>query len=113
MKIWPVVQLWAFIVVIVVLVSGAAILFLPEIRRHQMSEARLVEMKKILEDKSARLQELQERQRRFKTEASYVEHVAHELGLAHPGETVFRISNGTSAPLPAPAPAQQPRIRLN
>lgn len=111
MKIWPVVQLWAFIVVIVVLVSGAAILFLPEIRRHQMSEARLIEMKKILEDKSTHLQELQERQRRFKTEPSYVEHVAHELGLAHPGETVFRISESATAP--QPAPAQAPRIKLN
>jgi cell division protein FtsB len=65
----------------------------------------------VLEDKSAQLQELQERQRRFKTEASYVEHVAHELGLAHPGEKVFRISERASAPLPAPA--QSPRIKLN
>lgn len=111
MKIRDILQLWAFIVVIVVLVSGAAILFLPEIRRHQLSEARLVEMKKILEDKSTHLQELQERQRRFKTEASYVEHVAHELGLAHPGETVFRISESATAP--QPAPAQSPRIKLN
>ena len=107
MKIWPVVRFWAFIVVIVVLVSSAAVLFLPEIRRYQASEQRLIEINGILSDKSSQLQELEERQRRFKTEPAYVEHVAHELGLAHPSETVFRImESGDTVPA-------APRIRLN
>jgi cell division protein FtsB len=74
----------------VLVVGGAVVGFIPQLRKYQNHENRLAELRTEKAKEERRLQDLRVRQDRFQNDRDYVRKVAHEIGLVEPDEMVFR-----------------------
>lgn len=85
-------------IVIASCVVAVICVFLPKTHNYQGLQKR----KDVLEQGNAqmesRVRQLQQNQKRFRTDPAFVERVAREQGMAMPGETIFRFpaTNSTS-----------------
>jgi cell division protein FtsB len=74
----------------VLVVGGAVVGFIPQLRKYQSHDNRLAELRTEKAKEESRLQDLRVRQDRFQNDRDYVRKVAHEIGLVEPDEMVFR-----------------------
>lgn len=90
MNYWVLLYRIAWGVVVITVLVGLVYVFLPRARSYQDLQRR----KAALQEGNARLesraQQLDENQRRFRSDPEFVERVAREQGMAKPGETIFR-----------------------
>lgn len=68
---------------------GAVLAFVPKVKRMQNYQKTLDDKQQQMEATIAAERKMKENIRRFKTDSSFVERVAHEVGYAHTNETVF------------------------
>jgi cell division protein FtsB len=90
MNYWVLIYRFAWCVLVVLCIVGVICIFLPECQTHQElqdKKARLVEEAGALESS---IKELQRKQEKLPADRSFVERTARELGMAKPGETVFK-----------------------
>ena len=80
-----------WLVLAVLIVGGLACIFVPEYNKFTEYQGDIVELETELGEREQILRELKNKQDRFKLERRYVEHVAHEVGMVHPHETIFKI----------------------
>lgn len=97
MKDWSVVYRWAWVCCVlffVLLVTvGVSYAFVPEMRRYKALQERKSALEKDTALLEARIQKLQSNQRRFQSDPDFTERVAREMGMARPGETIFRMND--------------------
>lgn len=92
--------LWALLAVVFVI--AAVLLFQPKLRQlraTQAEKARLEELERL--DREL-LQALKEKQDRFARDPRFVEQVAHDMGMARPGEVLFKFDDVQKEPLLIP-----------
>lgn len=81
---------WAWAAITLVMLVGLGLIFMPEYQKYHENKENLQKLQDALKAEDALISQLQDDQRRFKTDPDFVEEVAHEKGLAHPGEIIFK-----------------------
>jgi cell division protein FtsB len=82
------VKWFSFALVAAVFVGGLLVAW-PSYRRGQALRRQDAELSERIEAKRAEIAQLVENQRRFKTDADFVEHIARQHRRVFPGELVF------------------------
>jgi cell division protein FtsB len=116
MSFWVLIYRIAWIAVAILIVVGIVFMFLPQIeqsRELQRKEAQLQEEIRLEEEL---LQHLKRQQDRLRSDPRFIEKIAREeLGLAKPGETVFKFVDEEPPPAPSKKtstrPASPPKSR--
>ena len=96
MSYWGVVGRFAWIVAFVLLVVGLIAVTMPKCRDFQNLQARKLALSDGNERLRAQGHELDEKQRKFRTDPEFVERVAREQGRVKPGETLYRVATPTN-----------------
>lgn len=93
MSFWVFIYRIAWIFLVALISIGIFSLFYPQYRQHQA----YTHKREILQEEIRLQQELIEslkiKQERFQRDPKFVEHLAHEWGLAKPDETIFKFEN--------------------
>lgn len=74
----------------VLLVIGALFVFAPQIGRQQRLQAEKEQKERYAESLDAQIDDYQARQEKFRSDPSYVERVAREMGRVKPDEVVIK-----------------------
>ena len=74
----------------VVIVGGK---FIPKVRQFNTYQEKSQTLQSKIDQTLLAEQTLKEQQRRFTTDRDFVERIAHEVGYAHPDETIFHFPN--------------------
>jgi cell division protein FtsB len=98
MNYWVAIYRFALVMAIVLCVVGGACIFVPKVQSYRELQARKAALARENAGTEARLKELERRQARFENDPAFVERVAREHGMAKPGETVYRVTNGAASP---------------
>lgn len=69
---------------------GMGFMFVPLIQQDQEYQRREDQLRLEIQARHERIRELQLKQERFESDPAFLERVAHEFGLAQPGQTLFR-----------------------
>ena len=93
---WAILYKAACIAVAVAVAIAIVCIFLPQSHRFKEMEGRKLVLQESNAKLEARLRDLNEDQRKFRTDPEFVERIAREQGMAKPGETIFRFQ-GTNA----------------
>ncbi|NCC50423.1 MAG: hypothetical protein EOM20_04320 [Spartobacteria bacterium] len=102
MDYWRTIYRTAWIVLGIVLVIGGLCIFwrpINQYREYQRREAELEQEKQLEEEL---IKHLKMQQQRFQNDPRFVEHVAHELGLVKPNETLFKFADEKPGTAPTP-----------
>ncbi len=75
--------------VLVLIVIGGLVLMYPNYRRSESLKLQNAELQARIESKKAEIAKLVENQRRFRTDADFVEAIARQNHRVFPGELVF------------------------
>ncbi len=90
MNLWVLIYRFAWIVVIVSCAVAVVCVFLPKTHNYQTLQKRKEALEQANAQMEARQRQLEQNQKRFRTDPAFVERVAREQGMAMPGETIFR-----------------------
>ncbi len=91
MDMWNYIYRSTWFVLTILIVGGLACIFVPEYNKFTEYRSDIEQLETELGQKEQILRGLKNKQDRFKMERRYVEHVAHEVGMVHPHETIFKI----------------------
>ncbi len=94
-KYWNMILRGAMTIAAGMLVVGAVLMFLPKVRQMHAYEETRDTLQQRIDVTVAAEKELKEKQRRFQTDPVFVEKVAHEVGYARQGETIFHFPEET------------------
>jgi hypothetical protein len=72
------------------LIIGGICLFWPPIRQYREYRRREAELQQEKRLEGEIIKHLKMQQQRFQSDPRFVEHVAHEMGLVKPNETLFK-----------------------
>ncbi len=75
--------------VLVLIVIGGLVMMYPNYRRSESLKRQNAELQERIESKKAEIAKLVENQRRFRTDADFVEAIARQNHRVFPGELVF------------------------
>ena len=92
-KYWNLINRVVLGVLLGVVVVGIALAFIPKVRQFNTYQERVKRFNAKSTKRSLAEQTLKEQQRRFATDPDFVERIAHEVGYAHPDETIFHFPN--------------------
>lgn len=106
MRFWSVTCRVLLVAAVVAAAAGAASLFVPQVRRYRNFQAERDRLEGAIRAEEERYPELMKRIDQLQHDPATVERVAREtLGLARPGETVFRFRTPPDEPLRGPETA--------
>lgn len=91
MDLWRYIYRSTWFVLTVLIVGGLACIFVPEYGKYTEYRNQIEALDSELAEQEQVLRALKTKQDRFKTERRYVEFIAHEVGMVHPHETIFKI----------------------
>ena len=80
---------WFTVAMVAVIVVGGLVLVYPTYRRGQALKAQDSELQAKIDGKKREIAQLVENQRRFRTDADFVESIARQNRRVFPGELVF------------------------
>jgi|TARA_X000000950_G_scaffold265644_1_gene340140 cell division protein FtsB len=86
---WSIINRVGLGVLILVAIIGISLAFIPKVNQLNTYQQRSEELQREIDKTTAAEQQLKENQRRFATDPDFVERIAHEVGYAHPEETIF------------------------
>ena len=84
------VYLYVAIAIVVCALIGATLAFLPKISLYQDYQDKCETYKAEIAEEKERIEELQLNQEKFRTDKRFVQKIAHEIGFAHEGETIYQ-----------------------
>lgn len=84
---------WMTVVVLMVVIFGGLLAMYPDLRRSQMLKRQNAELQDRIEAKKREIARLVDNQRRFRTDADFVESIARQNHRVFPGEIVFLFDN--------------------
>lgn len=90
MNFWVLVYRVAWMVVIASCAVALVCIFLPKTHNYQTLQKRKAALEQGNSLIESKVRQLQENQKRFRSDPAFVERVAREHGMAMPGETIFR-----------------------
>lgn len=90
MSTWNIISRMASFALGALVLIGMGFMFVPLIQQDQEYQRREDHLRSEIQAKQERIRELQLKQERFESDPAFLERVAHEFGLAKPGETLFR-----------------------
>jgi cell division protein FtsB len=90
MNFWVLIYRFAWLVVITSCVVAVVCVFLPKTHNYQTLQKRKDGLEQGNALMESRGRQLQQNQKRFRSDPAFVERVAREQGMAMPGETIFR-----------------------
>jgi hypothetical protein len=101
-KYWNVVYRYVAIAVIGLALTGIIFAFLPKVNQFRSYQATKNEMEADIRAKEEAIKELRLKQERFGSDKYFVQQIAHEIGFAHEGETIYQFNEkAVSNPPPA------------
>ena len=82
------VRLLTFAVVLLILAGGAVMIY-PNYRRSEALKRQNADLQALIDEKKLEIERLRDFQRRFRTDADFVEAIARQNHRVFPGELVF------------------------
>lgn len=82
--------------VVVLMLIGVGIAFLPKIKQHRQYQDTREKLQAEIRVEEQRIQELRLNQEKFNTDKQFVQKIAHEIGFAHEGETIYQFDEQSS-----------------
>lgn len=92
--------LWGVLIVIVLI--GVTNAFLPKYKELRLVQAEKAEAEELECLDKELLQALKEKQDRFARDSQFVQQIAHDMGMARPGEVLFKFKKDEAEPLLKP-----------
>lgn len=89
-KHWNKVYRYLALAGVLLVLIGAAIAFLPKIQQFQGYQDTKSSLEADIRAEEARIQLYRMNQEKFSTDKHFVQKIAHEIGLAHEGETIYQ-----------------------
>ena len=87
---WEAIYKSAWVLLGVLFVVAVICVFWPQFRQQKEYQRREAELQEEVRLEQEIIQHLKRQQERFQNDPWFVEHVAHELGMAKPNETIFK-----------------------
>ncbi len=101
-KYWNKIYRYAAIAAIGLALTGVVFAFLPKMSQFSSYQATKNALDADIRAKEEAIKELRLKQERFGTDKFFVQQIAHEIGFAHPGETIYQFNEkAVSNPPPA------------
>lgn len=105
MSFWVFIYRIAWVLLVVLIAIGIFSLFYPQYRQYRVYKDRQTELREQIRHENELIQTLKSKQHKFQHDPEYVEHIAHEMGLAKPNETIFQfVDDETNSTVPDAAP---------
>lgn len=98
MNTWVVIYRFAWFLVILLIVIGITLIFLPKCRQYRELQGKKAAIEEETRSIEAAVKKAQIQQEQLQWDAAFVERVAREQGMVKPGETVFKLTH-EAAPL--------------
>ncbi len=92
MEIWDLVYKIARGIFVVLIAVGLLLLFRPRWQQHHELQKKKIELEEDVRLKREMIQLLRYKQEQFSNDARFVENMAHEMGMAKPGEMIFKFA---------------------
>ncbi len=102
MNIWVVIYRVSCAALGVLLVIGILSMFSPQYKQYRENERRAEELEYGIALEEEMLKTLRRKQERFRSDPRFVEQIAREIGLAKPGETIFKFMDDPETSSPPP-----------
>lgn len=90
MSFWVFIYRVAWVLLVVLISIGVFSLFYPQYRQYRAYKVQEEELEAEIRHHRELMQSLKKKQDRFERDPEFVEHMAHEWGLAKPNETLFK-----------------------
>ncbi len=94
-KYWNLINRIVLVAIVVMAAIGMVLAFTPKVKQLQAYQERNDVLQQRIEVTIAAEKELREKQRRFMSDPAFVEKVAHEVGYARKGETIYHFPEET------------------
>ncbi len=94
-KYWNLINRIVLSAIALMAVVGVVLAFTPKVKQMQAYQTTRDNLQQHIEVSIASEKDLKERQQRFLTDPVYVERVAHAVGYAHKGETIYHFPEET------------------
>ena len=91
-KYWNVIYRYVAIAVIGLALTGVIFAFLPKVNQFRSYQATKNELEADIRAKEEAINELRLKQERFGSDKYFVQQIAHEIGFAHEGETIYQFN---------------------
>jgi hypothetical protein len=92
-KYWNVIYRYAAIAVFGLALTGVVFAFLPKVNQFRNYQATKNALESDIRTKEDSIKELRMKQERFSTDKYFVQQIAHEIGFAHEGETIYQFND--------------------
>lgn len=96
-KYWNVIYRYAAIAVLALALTGVVFAFLPKVTQFRSYQATKNALKADIRAKEEKINELRLNQERFSTDKYFVQKIAHQIGFAHEGETIYQFNDQTAS----------------
>ncbi len=97
MNIWKLIYRISLVIIGVVVLLGVGYAYWKPMKEHQALNARKEQIEQATHKQQEKLDDLKQKQERLQTDPRFVEKMAREdLGLAKPGETIFKFEGDSS-----------------
>lgn len=100
---WNLIYRVAWGVLALVVAVSTVMMFRPKVRELRATQAEIARLEELERQDRELLQALKEKQDRFARDPRFVEQVAHDMGMARPGEILFKFDDIQKEPLILPA----------
>jgi cell division protein FtsB len=94
-KYWNLINRFVLMAVVAMAAVGIVLAFTPKVKQMQTYQTTRDTLQQRIEVTVTAEKELKEKQQRFRTDPTYVEKVAHEVGYASKGEMIFHFPEET------------------
>ena len=96
-KYWNLINRVVLVAISVMAVGGIVLAFTPKVKQIRAYQNTRDVLQQRVDVTTAAEKDLKEKQHRFRTDPSYVERVAHEVGYARKGEMIFHFPEETGS----------------
>ncbi len=93
MNYWTLIYRFAWVMLAVLVITGAGFIFLPRYQEYKELQRREAVLLERIRQKEDTLQSLRIKQERFRSDPEFVERIAHDIGMARPNEVIYRYSD--------------------
>ena len=98
MNYWVLIYRCAWVMLVILCVIGLTCIFLPKCRQYQEWQQKREQLQTETDQIESSIKKLQQQQEQLQTDPAFVERTARELGMAKPGETIFKVQRETPQP---------------
>ncbi|MFA6173615.1 MAG: hypothetical protein WC701_07980 [Kiritimatiellales bacterium] len=100
-KYWNAIYRYAAIAAIGLALTGVVFAFLPKMTQFRAYQETKNALEADIRNKEEAIKELRLKQERFGSDKYFVQQIAHEIGFAHEGETIYQFNEKAASNAPA------------